>query len=92
MAGTVSTTQLLDITTRVDERGEKLPFSLRWVTLDTTRKDKPSKHKYLARAVSCGSRLNLVRHGMIAVKPVDGGHPIHIYLDLVEEVNGMLHT
>jgi hypothetical protein len=92
MSRTVSTPELLDLIHQTDETGEKKPFSLRWVTLDATRKEKPSKHMHMARAVTCGSRLNLVRHGMIAVKPVDGGHPVHIHLDLIEEINDMVHA
>lgn len=88
----ISTSELLDVINQKDGNGEKVPFSIGWVTLDQTRKDKPSKRMRLAAAVTCGSRLNLVRHGMVAVRPVEGGQPRHIYLDLIEEVNGRTHA
>jgi hypothetical protein len=52
MSRTVSTPELLDLIHQTDETGEKKPFSLRWVTLDATRKEKPSKHMHTARAVT----------------------------------------
>lgn len=93
MARSVSTPELLDIIHRVDGEGKKLPFDLKVATLDTSRPNKPSRWMTLSQVITCGSRVNLVKHGMITVKPADGtGRPQHVHLDLIFYINGMLHA
>lgn len=82
---TLTTKELIDL---IKQDGKK-PFSIRWVTLDSTRNNKPSKHMYLERAVECGANHDLVRHGQIGVKPADGdGHQYAVNIDLIYEING----
>ena len=80
----------LDITDKRDGNGALVPFSIEWVSLDLRRKNKPSEHRKKPAVVRCGAASDLYRNGMIAVKPVDGGHPILIHLDLITRVNNML--
>lgn len=79
----------LDITARKDARGNPVPFSIHFTTLDNSRRNKPSKHMHFEQAVRCGAAHNLVQHDQIGVKPVDGSHPqVAVHLDLIERING----
>lgn len=83
----VSLSEALDIMDRRDVRGQRVPFSLRWVTYDKKRRHLGSKHRYCAAAIRGGAAHNLHRHGQIAIHPVDGSHPVPVNMDLITHIN-----
>lgn len=79
---------MLGITSRKDDRNRPVPFSIRWISFDRNRRNKPSRHLHEAKATRCGAAHDLHRHGQISIQPVKGGHPIPIHIDLITELNG----
>lgn len=74
---------------RRDAKGDKVPFSIEFTTLNSSKKDEPSKHVRIEEAVECGARHNLVAHMQIGVKRADGtGHQYAVHLDLIQRING----
>jgi hypothetical protein len=73
----------------------KLPdakFSIRFVTLDHKRKNKPSRHIYYKVAEECGAAHSLIRHAQVGVRPLDGSasHQVAVHLRLITHFNGHL--
>lgn len=83
----VDLSQTLDIMDRRDANGNRVPFSLRWVSFDKHRPKVGSQHKYCAAAVRGGASHDLHRHGQVAIHPLDGGHPIPVNMDLITHIN-----
>lgn len=72
---------------KVDGRGNAVPFSISFVTLDRNRKT-GGKVVRLDKAVRCGAQHHLQRNRQLAVKRADGkGHPYPIHLRLILRVN-----
>jgi hypothetical protein len=87
MASTISLREAIAIINR-EENGEKVPFSIDFVTYDANRSNKPSKHLHLSSAVECGAGHSLVRHDQIGVRPLDGGHQYAVSIGTILKVNG----
>lgn len=79
----------IDTIKRRDGNGNKVPFSIEFATLNSSKRDEPSKHVRIDNAIECGARHNLVAHMQIGVKRADGtGHQYAVHLDLIERING----
>ncbi len=78
--------QALTITSRKDRFGEPLPFSAKFVTFDKNRRNKASRHMRIV-GTRCGAQHDLYRHGQISVRPLGGGHPVPIHIDLITHIN-----
>lgn len=87
MGRTITLREAID-TIKREENGAKVPFSIDFVTLDSTRPNKPSKHVHLDSAEECGAAHNLVRHSQIGVRPLNGDHQYAVNIDLIMKVNG----
>lgn len=78
--------EALRVTSRKDRFTRPLPFSVRFVTFDTNRKAKPSKHMRIV-GTRCGAKHDLYKHGQISVQPLGGGHPVPVHIDLITHIN-----
>lgn len=87
MAETIPLREAIAIINR-EEHGQKVPFSIDFVTYDANRSNKPSKHVHLGSAVKCGAAHSLVQHDQIGVRPTDGGHQYAVSVGLIIKVNG----
>lgn len=65
----------LRLTAKVDEHGHPVPFSVHAITLNRSKKNKPSRHIRWKQAIRCGASHNLAKHSQIGIKPLDGSHP-----------------
>lgn len=77
----------LEVMDRRDARGTPVPFAITWATFDH-RRGTGGEIRHLPAAIRCGAKHNLQRNRQIAIRPVEGGHPIPIHLRLILRVNG----
>lgn len=87
MAETIALREAIAIINH-EESGQKVPFSIDFVTYDANRTNKESKHVHLREAVECGAAHSLMRHDQIGVRPTDGGHQYAVSVGLILKVNG----
>lgn len=76
-----------------DSSGLRVVSSYRWTTLDLSRPNKESTHRFCKAARRAGAKHDLRKHGQICIQPLNGagqpeGHPIPIHIDLIEQYNG----
>lgn len=91
MARTMSLTKALDVINR-KEGGKKVPFSIRFVTLDHKRRTKGSKHLHFKSAEECGAAHNLKRHRQVGIRPLgkNATHQVAVHLRLITHINEYL--
>lgn len=71
-----------------DASGQRVRFSIRFVTRNAKRHDRLSKHIHFPVAERCGAAHNLVQHDQISVRPANGeGHPVHVHVALITQYN-----
>lgn len=92
MRGTIPLSDVLTEMRRVDRRGRKKSFSIRFVTYDKNRRNKPSRHVHIKKAEECGAAHSLLRHHQVGIKPLSGemDHQVAVHIRLITEFNGML--
>jgi hypothetical protein len=76
-----------------DDTGQRVVSSYRFTTLDLSRPNEPSKHRFVPRARRTGAKHDLRKHNQICIQPLDeagerDGHPIPVHIDLIEQYNG----
>ena len=80
--------QQREIIYKVDDAGQKVPFSIVFSTHDK-RRPKPSKHMRFDRVVEAGAGHSLIQHRQFGIKPLDGEHPqMVVNWRLIERLNG----
>lgn len=92
MAPSISLGEALALIKRTDARGNKVPFSISFTTLDKRKASKGSRHITLKKAEECGAAHSLVQHAQVGVRPLSGelDHQVAVHLRLIERVNGVL--
>lgn len=79
---------VLKRSSELDANGNRVRFSIRFVTRNATRRDRLSKHVHFPIAERCGAAHNLIQHDQISVRPANGeGHPVHIHVALITHYN-----
>lgn len=85
----MSLQEALDVTKKLTDFGEPMPFSVEFVTCDQSRTERPSRHIKWAKAIRCGAAHNLVRHSQIGIKPLHGEHSqVAVHILLILKING----
>lgn len=88
----ISLSEALRVLKATKPDGSKVPFSIRFVTLNKGKKNQPSRHIHIERAEECGAAHSLVKHGQVGVRALDGSmnHQVAVNLHLITHVNGRL--
>lgn len=85
----MSVQEALDVTKKLTEYGDPMPFSVEFVTCDRSRPERPSRHVKWDKAIRCGAAHNLARHSQIGIKPVHGEHAqVAVHILLLLRING----